>query len=700
MTGIATAVLTMILMTTVPAAAATGTADPYLWLEDVGGERALSWVQSENAKTLAVLEKDPRFAALYKDALGLAETPERIALPTLIGGEVYNFWQDPAHVRGIWRKASLDEYRKANPRWTTVIDLDALAASEGANWVWGDATCLRPEERRCLISLSDGGEDAVTMREFDLSTGQFVSGGLTLPKSKQSALWLDGDHLLVSRDWGKGSMSAAGYPMVVKEVVRGQPLAAARTVFRGRPRDFAVGVFSVEDGAGHRLPFISRGVSFFETAYLIVGPQGPRRIGLPLQSEIQGLVANRLLVKLDQAWSAGRTHFPAGALVSIDMAKAAAHPDRPKAVLVYSPGPRESLGAAVAATNGRLLVPVYRNVQGQLLVFTPEPDGGWSQQALDLPEQSSVDVVAADWLSDRAFVRVAGFLRPPSLLLVDAASRAVDTVKELPAQFDAAGMVVEQREAKSLDGTRIPYFLVHAKRMVMDGQTPTILYGYGGFLVSETPFYSATIGKLWLERGGAYAVANIRGGGEFGPAWHDAGLKTHRQLIYDDFAAVGQDLVETRVTSPHRLGIQGASNGGLLMGVEFTQHPDLWHAVNIQVPLLDMLRFEKIAAGSSWVGEFGSVSNPKERAFLASISPYHNLKAGVRYPLPFIETSSKDDRVGPQHARKFAAKLASLGAPYLFYEETQGGHSEEANLKDAAHETSLEMMYFTRMLTD
>jgi prolyl oligopeptidase len=406
------------------------------------------------------------------------------------------------------------------------------------------------------------------------------------------------------------------------------------------------------------------------------------------------------LFTLRQDWSVGNgTTFKQGSLVSLDLAQALADPQHLKPTLVYLPGPRATLDG-VDSTRAHLLITTYEDVKGRAYVYTPSANGGWSHRRLALPDNSSVSLDAADQRDERAFLSVQSFLVPTSLWLADTSSGSLAVVKSLPAKFDASKDVVEQHEATSKDGTQIPYFIVHPKSMKLDGSNPTILYAYGGFQISETPAYSATIGKLWLERGGVYVLANIRGGGEFGPAWHDAGLTVHRQRIYDDFAAVAQDLIAKKITSPRRLGIQGGSNGGLLMGVEFTQHPELWNAVDIQVPLLDMLRYEKIDAGASWVGEYGSVSDPEQRAFLASISPYNNIKAGVAYPQPLIWTTTKDDRVGPQHARKFAAKLQAMGIPYYFYEVVEGGHAAGANLKERAHTVALEITYFTRKLMD
>ncbi len=681
--------------------AKTGTAsdniDPYRWLEDVDGARAMAWVNAENAKTLKVLESDPRYPELHAAALKVAETRDRIPVPRFLAHDVYNFWQDAEHVRGLWRKTSLADYQSPTPQWSKVLDLDALAKSESANWVWEGGDCLHPSESRCLISLSDGGEDAVTVREFDLPNREFAPRGFELPKSKQSSTWVNHDELLIASDFGPGTMTASGYPYIVKTLTRGQPIRFAREVFRGKPEDVGVELGTLVDGAGHTAVLIQRGVSFFENEVYLLGPAGTRELAIPLKSEMKALLANRLLFTVNEPWDVNGAHFDQGALLSLDLTKAAADPRHLSPTLVYTPGPRESL-AEVGATRSHLIVTLYENVKGRARTYTPTADGGWTGQKLDLPDNSSIALVDADLASDEAFLNVTGFLTPTSLWLVDAADRSVAKIKQLPPQFESSASVVEQLEATSKDGTKIPYFVVHPAAMKLDGQNPTILNAYGGFQVSNTPSYSASIGKLWLERGGAFVLANIRGGGEFGPAWHEAGLKTQRQRIYDDFAAVARDLIERKITSPEHLGIQGGSNGGLLMGVEFTQHPELWKAVDIQVPLLDMLRFEKIAAGASWVGEYGSVSNPEERAFLASISPYDNLKPGVRYPEPLIWTTTKDDRVGPQHARKFAAKLAAMNIPYLFYEETEGGHGAGANLREKAHTVALEMTYFSRKL--
>jgi len=681
-----------------PAKMPVATSDQFLWLEELNGARAMAWVKEQNAKTLAVLQKDPNFSALYADASKIAQAKDRIPVPSFIGGQVYNFWQDTDHVRGIWRRTTPADYAGATPNWTTVLDLDALAGSENANWVWKGADCVWPVENRCMVILSDGGEDAITAREFDLSSAAFVDGGLALPHGKQRFAWESDDTLLVSREWSPGELTASGYPYVVKRVVRGKPLSEAVEVFRGSKSDGGYGVTPQElhDGAGHSVVLIVRPLSTFTSQTFIMTAAGARKLDVPLKSLPQGLVDGRLLFTVQQRWTVNGTSFPAGSLISLDLAAARSEPNRLRPALVYAPGARATLDG-VAQTSSRLLLTTYENVRGREWVYSPVP-GGWSKQRLDLPDNSSIVVNDADQHGQTAYITVTSFLTPPTLWQLDADTGALRDIKTSPARFDASQDVAEQREAPSKDGTQIPYFIVHPKTMKLDGSNPTLLYAYGGFDVSVTPNYNGIAGKLWLERGGVYVVANIRGGGEFGEAWHEAGLTTHRQRVFDDFAAVGRDLIATKVTSPRRLGIQGGSNGGLLMGVEFTQHPQLWNAVDIQVPLLDMLRFEQIQAGASWTGEYGSVSNPQQRAFLASISPYNNLRPGVKYPEPFIWTTTKDDRVGPQHARKFAAKMEAMHLPYLFYEVVEGGHGAGANLQERALTSALEMTYFIRKL--
>jgi prolyl oligopeptidase len=682
----------------VPPTAKDTAQDPFLWLEQAHGERAMQWVKAENLKTDAVLERDPRFKVLFHDAKVILEAKDRIPAPSVIAGQIFNFWQDADHTHGIWRQTSQADYRSAAPNWHTVIDLDALSKSEKANWFWKGAVCREPDEERCIISLSDGGEDAATLREFDLAKSAFVDGGFSLPSGKQDVAWQDADTLLLAREWKPGEVTRSGYAFVVKRIKRGQPLDAAVEVYRGSSDDVGVSPISLSDGAGHSVAFVQRAVSIFEFEFYLLGPKGPAKLNMPMKADLLTLLDGRLIVSLHEDWKrAGQPTLPQGSLVSLELAALSADPQHLQPGLIYAPTAREAFVEA-GATRGHLLVHSLDNVNGRAYCYTPEPNNHWSRRQLDLPNNISVNVIDTDLHSEQAFVQVTGFLTPPKLMLADLGLGTLATVKTLPPKFDASRDVVEQFEANSKDGTKIPYFIVHPAAMKMDGGTPTILNAYGGFLDARTPTYSAELGKLWLERGGAFVLANIRGGGEFGPAWHEAGLKTHRQRIYDDFAAVGEDLIAKGFTSSAHLGIMGGSNGGLLMGVEFIQHPQMWHAVDIQVPLLDMLRYEQIAAGSSWVAEYGSVSVPAERAFLASISPYNNLQPGVKYPEALIWSTTKDDRVGPQHARKFAAKLAAMGVPYLYFEVIEGGHGAGATPDERAKMHAREYTYFSSKL--
>ncbi|MGN6278068.1 MAG: prolyl oligopeptidase family serine peptidase [Sphingomonas sp.] len=673
-------------------------ADPYLWLEQKDSPRALQWVEAENAKTLPRLEGDPRYKTFYDQALAIAAAEDRIPYPDQTNGRILNFWRDQAHPHGLWRWTTPADYATAAPHWTTLLDIDALGKAEGKNWVFKGASCLQPEERYCLVHLSDGGEDAVTVREFDLQTGQFVANGFTLPKSKQDVTWVDHDTILVSRDWGPGTMTQSGYPFVVKMLKRGQPLTAATEVLRGTATDQASsGALTLTDAEGHRLTMLSRAETFFGSDKYILTAKGAVALPIPKKVNPAGMIAGRVLFQTSEDWTAAGKTIPAGALVSVDLADmqdgGALTP-----TVIFQPGPRQSVVGA-APTKDKLVVVTSDNVRGRAAIYTPTADGGWSSQPIALPDNATIGIVSSTDRNDTAYLDVTGFLDPDTLWQVDAATGQLTKVKSTPARFDASNDVVEQFEATSTDGTKIPYFVVHQKGITLDGTTPTIMTAYGGFEVSMTPYYSGTTGKLWLEQGGSFVLANIRGGGEFGPAWHEAGRKTKRQIIYDDFAAVAKDLDARKLTSPAELGIYGGSNGGLLMGVEFEQHPELWKAVVIQVPLLDMMRYEQIEAGASWVDEYGSVKNPAERAFLAKISPYQNLRrTGVDYPEPFIWTTTKDDRVGPEAARKFAARMSEYKLPYLFYEDTAGGHSGDADIAQGARLQALQMVYFSQKL--
>ncbi|MBB1180396.1 S9 family peptidase [Pseudomonas sp. FW305-3-2-15-E-TSA4] len=684
-----------------PAFATSEATDPYVWLEEVEGERAMEWVKAHNAHSLGVLQGDPRYATLHQQALEIVQSRDRIPSPGFThDGHIDNFWQDAQHVRGVWRRTTLDSYKTAEPQWETVLDIDALAEAESANWVYKGSTCLAPEERYCLISLSNGGKDAVTLREFDSVTRSFVEGGIYLPESKGGASWINKDTLLVARDFGPGTLTNSGYPMVVKRMRRGENLDQADVLFMGEPTDVSVSGYTLRDADGVlKATLINRSIDFYSSeTYRVTDDGAVVKLALPAKSDITGLVDGQLVVSLKQDWTApSGQDFKSGDLIAWPLDAWLEDPATP-AVLVLRPTERQAV-EGVNATRNTLVVALYDNVRGSVRVYRPG-ETEWTYSTLDLPQNVSVGVGSASEIDDKIFVSVTGYLNPSSLWLADAATGAVDQVKSMPAKFDATGMTVEQHEARSADGTMIPYFVVHKADMPLDGTNPTLLYGYGGFESSLLPGYSATVGKLWLERGGVYVIANTRGGGEFGPRWHEAALQQNRQRAHEDFQAVALDLIARKITSQPKLGIMGGSQGGLFMGAMLTQRPDLINAAVIQVPLFDMLRFHKLLAGASWIGEYGDPDIPEQRAWIQAYSPYQNLRAGQPYPEVFIHTSTKDDRVHPGHARKAAARLEELGYPVLFYENTDGGHAAGANLQETARRLALEYTYLSRRLMD
>jgi prolyl oligopeptidase len=673
--------------------------DKYIWLEEVNSPQAMAWVKAENERTAKIMDADPRMAAFTDEALKVSEDPHRLPMPGLRGDLVYNDWHDAANPRGLVRKTTVADYNAESPHWQTVLDVDALGKKENTSWTLQGFNCLYPGDRYCLVSLSVGGEDADTAREFDLKTDTFVDGGFVAPHSKQWIAWEDKDTLLIARDWGQGSMTSSGYPFVVKEWKRGTPLSSAREVFRGEPTDMVASAIVMNDAQGDHATLFMRRLSFFQARYRIKTRDGLKELSIPAKADPAGLIAGRMLINIHEDWTPnpGGPTLTQGSLVAVNLADAKRDPAHLHPVVVFAPTADEFLDG-YATTHARLIVTTLKHVLGRAYVYTPAGDDGWTHQPLDVPDNSTIGIVSTSDTTEACFLSTESFLTPPALLAGDAATGALTPSKSEPPLFDASEDTVEQFYATSKDGTRVPYFVVHRKDMQLNGENPTLLNAYGGFEVSRTPEYSAIQGKLWLEKGGVFVLANIRGGGEFGPAWHEAGLETHRQVIYDDFAAVAEDLIARKITSTPHLGIIGGSNGGLLMGVEMTQHPDLYRAIVIQVPLLDMLRYEHIQAGASWVGEYGSVSVPDQRAFLEQISPYNQLRPGVQYPEPFIFTTTRDDRVGPQHARKFAAKMEEYHEPFLYDEIVEGGHAAGADLKQQARTWAETYVYLAEKL--
>jgi prolyl oligopeptidase len=655
--------------------------DPWLWLEDVDSERALDWVRDRNVETERALTALPGYAALRARLKTILDARDRIPYVGHHDGRFYNFWRDADHERGLWRRTTLDEYRKPQPAWETVLDLDALARSEAENWVWAGVSFLEPHGTRCLVSLSRGGGDAHVVREFDVAARAFVDGGFTVPEAKTSVGWTDADTLFVATDFGPDSMTASGYPRVVKAWRRGTPLEDATLVYAAQQDDLSASAW-VDPTPGHTRQFVLRQIDFYTSELFLRDASDGRLTPIAKPADANAFaLRDQLIVELRSDWTIDGRTWPQGALLAIGFDRFMAGA-RDFDVL-FAPSATTSLDG-IAATHTALFLTILDNVKNRVVEWH-RAGGRWQRRDVAVPGMGALHVSAVDeYVSDQVFLTVTDFLTPSSLYLMDAGSDARTLLKSMPAFFDAAPYAVSQFTAHSPDGTNVPYFVVMRKDVPLDGTHPTLLYGYGGFEVSLTPFYSGVTGEAWLAQGGVYVLANIRGGGEFGPRWHQAALKENRQNAFDDFLAVAEDLVRRGITQPRHLGIMGGSNGGLLVGAALTQRPDLFGAVACQVPLLDMRRYHELLAGASWIGEYGDPDEPAEWAYLARYSPYHNVAPDRHYPRVLFTTSTRDDRVHPAHARKMAARMRDQGHDVLYWENTEGGHAGAANNEQTA----------------
>lgn len=673
---------------------ANAASDPFQWLEKVSDKKSLNWVKAQNNKSRSMLEKEAGFEPLKNQVLDILNSKERIAYVHKMGSHFYNFWRDGEHPRGLLRRTTPESYKTANPEWETVLDLDALSEKEKANWVYKNAECRYPQYDRCLISLSRGGADAVEIREFDLNTKEFVKNGFTLSEAKSEISWQGKDAVFVATDFGKGSQTDSGYPRIVKLWQRGTPLSSAQTIYEGQKSDISVSA-SVAEETGYRRELIRRGVTFYTSEIYLRSEGKLSRIAIPDDASLN-FFGPQLVVTLKSDWTTGGKTWPAGSMLATDFNQfqAGARTFTP----LFTPTPTTALNN-FSVTKNYLLVDSLDNVTGRLAEWRFK-EGQWTQRAVKVPPFGSISASAVDPdTSDDYFFNHTDFLTPDALYMAHAGSDERELLKQRPAFFDASQLEIAQYQAVSKDGTHVPYFIVKPKNLPADGSAPTLLYGYGGFEVSMTPAYSAGAGKAWLEKGGVFVMANIRGGGEFGPGWHQAALKENRQRAYDDFIAIAEDLISKKITRPEKLGIMGGSNGGLLMGVMMTQRPDLFGAVVCQVPLLDMQRFNKLLAGASWMGEYGNPDIPAEWDYIRKYSPYHNIRAGKKYPQILFTTSTRDDRVHPGHARKMMAKMQSMGIKTLwYYENMEGGHAGAADNKQKADMTALEYSFLWKML--
>lgn len=661
--------------------------DPYLWLEDITGDDALDWVRRHNEPTLAELGGE-RFDLMRTEALEVLDTDARIPYVRRRGEYLYNFWRDAANPRGLWRRTTLESYRTEEPEWEVVIDVDALARADDENWVWAGADVLDPGHSRALVSLSRGGADAAIVREFDMRSREFVEGGFELPEAKTAISWEDEDTVLVGTDFGDGALTESGYPRLVKRWRRGTPLAEAETVFSGEASDVIV-TASVDRTPGFERTMVRRAVDFFNDEVYELRDGELSRIDAPTDATVS---AHRdwLLIELRSDWDSGTAQYRAGSLLAAHYAE---YRDGTQQLqVVFEPDEHTCLHH-YAWTRDRLVVVTLADVASRVAVYTP---GQWTSQPVPgLPDNTNTVVVAADDLGEETFLDSSGF-DTPSRLLHGTAGGELTEIKRAPSFFDAADLKVDQHFATSADGTKIPYFVVDHRHKQAPG--PTLLGGYGGFEVSRTPGYDGVLGRLWLSRGGTYVLANIRGGGEYGPSWHTQAMREGRHLVGEDFAAVAADLVERGITTVDQLGAQGGSNGGLLMGIMLTQYPHLFGALVCSVPLLDMRRFHVLLAGASWVAEYGNPDDAHDWEFISEYSPYQNISSERRYPPVLITTSTRDDRVHPGHARKMTAALEDAGQPVQYYENIEGGHGGAADNSQAAFRAALIYEFLWRTL--
>ena len=661
--------------------------DPYLWLEEVEGKKSLAWVEEQNEETLTRYTQANAFKKKYERIKKELNDDERIPSAYYQNGEMYNFWRDEKNVRGVWRKTSFKSYLKDEPIWEDILDIDQLANDEGINWLYKGADCLAPEYKRCLIRLSDGGTDAVTIREFDLEEKKFVKDGFNTYPSKQNASWINEDQILIGADFGEGSMNESGYPMQVKLWNRGESLEEAKIFFSGSyEKIFNFPFVSIRpDGKYYG---IIEGPTFFSEVLHLFDGEKLIKINLPQMIDIHGFFNESLILSIEEDWEI----FKSGSLLEINVNSLLANSiDESDVKIIFEPDGQRFI-SGVSIGKHQLMVSMLENVNGKITRFMKKDDR-WDSKDIEGFQNSTMNIYGQDVWSDNSFISVSNFLEPSSIYH---ASDGADykKIKSRKNSIDPEKYRVEQNFVSSADGTSIPYFLISRKDIKLDGKNPTILYGYGGFQISKPPSYlGGSIAEYWLNSGGVYVVSNIRGGGEYGPAWHQSALKENRQRAYDDFIAIAIDLIEKGITSKDHLGIEGRSNGGLLVGATFTQRPDLFNAVICGVPLLDMFRYDKLLAGASWVDEYGDPDNPEEWEFIRKYSPYQNLKKGTEYPEVFFYTSTKDDRVHPGHARKMAKKMTDMGSPIVYYENTEGGHAGTSNIDQFSFLLALQLAY-------
>ena len=663
--------------------------DKYLWLEEIDGEKSLEYVEAQNKVTFEELSKQKDYQSIYDTSLEIYNSTERIAYPTVRGNYVYNFWQDKDHVRGIWRRSSMESYTSGDPVWETLLDIDALSEKDDIKWVFKGSNGLYPDYNRFLVQLSKGGGDALVIKEFDVNEKKFIENGFSIGESKGSTTYLDENTLIVATDFGEGTMTDSGYPKQVKLWKRGTPLKDAQLIFEGESDDAFMSYGFIERDGNQEYTMIRRSLTTFSGRYMVYKNNSLTTLDLPEDAQLYGILSDQIVIQLKSDWEVNDESFKTGTLISLDFSELLKGTKQIKTII--EPDEFSSI-SEVSITKNKMIIDRLTNVISQLYIYSFN-NGNWSSQKVNGPDFGTISIIDADNLSDQYFFNFQNFITPSTLYQADAGNNTFKPYKSLPAFFDASKYEIKQFKAASKDGTLVPYFMVASKEMKNDGTNPTLVYAYGGFEVSLNPFYASTFGKSWLDKGGVFVLANIRGGGEFGPKWHQQGIKEKRQNVFDDFYAVSEDLITKKITSPEHLGIMGGSNGGLLVGVAFIQRPELYNAVACLVPLLDMQRYNKLLAGASWMGEYGNPDVPEEWEYIKKYSPYQNVKKGMDYPEIYISTSTRDDRVHPGHARKMLAKMNDMGYKVYYYENTEGGHAGSSTNEQRAKSSALMFSY-------
>lgn len=662
------------------------TKDLYLWLEDVESKKSLDWVRAQNSITEQKIGNHPLYTTLETKFLAANNDKDRIIYPTIVGNYIYNLWQDEINERGLWRRMLKDDFIAQKTEWEIVLDIDDLSKKENKKWVFDGATWLSPNNNICLLALSEGGTDKNSIREFNVKTKEFVKDGFYFPKSKGGVSWLNENKVLMTRDFGEGTLTTSGYPRTVRTLERGQKIEDGKLIFETNSNN--VGVFAssfYQNNKWHA--YIYDAITFYSSELQYLTDDSFKKLTYPMDAELAGFHKGQILLSLQSDWKINNKTFKEGSLISLDLDKNLKGQQDIKTV--YLPNKNSSY-VSLTSTKDFIVVNSMENVKNKLIKFSLN-NRNWISEAIMAPDFGSIYLISSDVTSNDYFFLYSNFLSPRTLYYANESSLKV--VKKLKNMFDSSNLEVKQNTVVSKDGTIVPYFIVHKKDIVLNGNNPTLIYAYGGFNVSEQPDYSFTTGIGWLEQGGVYVLANIRGGGEFGPSWHENGMKEKKQNCYDDFYAVSEYLIESKVTSPKSLGAYGWSNGGLMAGVLFTQRPDLFSAVIVGAPLLDMKRYSKLLAGASWIGEYGNPDIPEEWAYIKKYSPYHNLHLDKEYPEVFFVTSTKDDRVHPGHARKMAAKMKTMGHPFLYHETIEGGHGAASTNAQEARVSALMFTY-------